>query len=99
MVEIDQHSILRAGKVYIDQREAIMEEAGDFLQLMDKGIIDESIFTGEIGEVVLGTKPSREEAGEVTIFKSVGISAQDIVTAGRIVAKACEVEGGIRISF
>lgn len=99
MVEIDQYSILKAGKVYIDNYDAIMAEAGDFLQLIDKGLIDNKIFTGEIGEVALGKKPARENEKELTIFKSVGISAQDIVTAGKIVEKAKKVKGGIEIDF
>ncbi|MGL5439790.1 MAG: ornithine cyclodeaminase family protein [Filifactoraceae bacterium] len=99
MIEIDEHSIIKAGKIYIDQYEAIMEEAGDFLQLMDKGLIDKNIFTGEIGEVVLGKKPRRDNEKEITIFKSVGISAQDIVTASKILEKARELKGGIKVEF
>ena len=35
----------------------------------------------EIGEVISGTRPGREDAGQVTLYKSVGVAVQDAVAA------------------
>ena len=35
----------------------------------------------EIGEVLPGTAPGRTSAEEITLFKSVGVAVEDVVTA------------------
>lgn len=99
MCEMDEKTVLLADKVYIDDREAMLEEAGDFTQLMDKGLISEDFYTGELGELVLNQIPGREDEKEITIFKSVGISAQDLVAADYIYQKAVEKSIGQNIEF
>lgn len=99
MCEMDQATVLRGDKVYIDQKEAMLEEAGEFTQLMDKGIISENFYTGELGELALGKTIGRESKEEITIFKSVGIAAQDLVTADKIYQKAKAKGLGLNVEF
>jgi alanine dehydrogenase len=42
----------------------------------------------ELGEVVAGTRPGRRGDDEITIFKSVGVAAEDIVSADLVYRKA-----------
>mgnify|MGYP003693766319 CR=1 FL=1 len=42
----------------------------------------------EIGEVVTGAMRGRESAGELTLFKSVGVAVEDVVTADLVYRKA-----------
>ena len=44
----------------------------------------------EIGEVVLGKKPGRQSADEITLYKSVGVAVQDVVSADLVYRKAKE---------
>lgn len=99
MCEMDEATVLTADKVYIDERQAMLEEAGEFTQLIDKGILGDDFYTGEIGELILGRIPGRENDEEITIFKSVGISAQDLVTADHIYQKAIALGIGQTIEF
>lgn len=99
MCEMDERTVLLADKVYIDDKDAMLEEAGDFTQLIDKGLIKEDFYTGELGELVLGKIPGRETEEEITIFKSVGISVQDLVTADYIYEKALKNSIGQNIEF
>lgn len=99
MCEMDKKTVLLADKVYIDDREAMLEEAGDFTQLIDKGLITEDFYTGELGDIVLQKVPGRETEDEITIFKSVGISVQDLVTADYIYKKAVQNSIGQNIEF
>lgn len=42
----------------------------------------------ELGEVLLGTKPGRRDAGEITLYKSMGNGMEDLVAANLIYAEA-----------
>ncbi|TVR58356.1 MAG: ornithine cyclodeaminase family protein, partial [Gemmatimonadales bacterium] len=46
------------------------------------------------GEVLEGTAPGRQETGDITLFKSLGLAAQDLATAARLVADAPSREKG-----
>ena len=76
MVEIDPRLTARA-KLVVDSREAVKEEAGDILQPIKMGLMTFNHIHAEIGEVVAGLKPGRENDREITLFKSVGLAVQD----------------------
>jgi len=42
----------------------------------------------EIGEGVAGAAPGRQSPDEVTLFKSVGVAVEDVVTADLVYRKA-----------
>jgi ornithine cyclodeaminase/alanine dehydrogenase-like protein (mu-crystallin family) len=46
----------------------------------------------ELGEVILGTRPGRESADEITVYKSMGHAMEDVVTAS-LVYQAALSEG------
>jgi len=79
--ELDDE-VLRRARVYVDSREAAMEESGDV-------IAADEIFA-EVGEVVSGVKPGRRSAEEVTLFKSLGLAVEDVATAELVYRKALE---------
>ena len=83
MREVDTDLILRA-RVIVDQRDAIMEEAGDIVGPIRDGVVDQSIMAAEIGEILLGQAEGRRDAAEITFFKSVGNAVQDLAVAARV---------------
>ena len=70
--ELDDEVLARA-KVFVDSREACSRESGD--------VIAGGKIAAEIGEVVSGTAPGRTAAADVTLFKSVGVAVEDVVSA------------------
>lgn len=82
MQEIDAATIQRA-RVVVDQREAAMAEAGDI-------IIGKAVIDAEIGEIVNGNQPGRQNDQEITFFKSVGLAVQDAATAAAVLQAAEE---------
>jgi alanine dehydrogenase len=44
----------------------------------------------ELGEIVSGTRPARSDAGELTLYKSVGVAIQDLAAASLVLAAAQE---------
>ena len=61
-----------ANVVFVDSREGAMKESGDV-------ILSRAKIYAELGEVLAGKVPSR--ADETTIFKSLGMAAEDIAAA------------------
>ena len=98
MREVDTELIVRA-RVIVDQRDAILEEAGDIVGPIRDGIVDESVMTAEIGEIVLGRADGRRDNEEVTFFKSVGNAVQDLAVAARVL-DAAERDGlGVEVDL
>ena len=77
--ELDDE-ILGTARIYVESREAATRESGDIIAA---GRVD-----AEIGEVVTGAMRGRESAGELTLFKSVGVAVEDVVTADLVYRKA-----------
>jgi ornithine cyclodeaminase/alanine dehydrogenase-like protein (mu-crystallin family) len=82
--EIPGETIRRAS-VYVDQRQACLEEAGDLIIPLREKLIDEGHIRAEIGEVLAGLKPGRSSDDEITVFKSVGNAALDLAMASLVV--------------
>lgn len=99
MQELDEYIIQKAGKIFVDSREAVLSEAGDIIVPMEKGLIGNNAITGELGEILSGKLPGRTGGDEVTIFKTVGIAVTDVVTAHEIYKKALESGIGTNIEF
>lgn len=94
--EIPAETVLRA-KVFADQVEACLEEAGDIIIPLQGGLISRNHILAEIGEILSGEKPGRTSAGEITLFKSVGNAVQDLVSAAKILESAREMDLGVEV--
>ena len=81
--EVDTKAVLRS-RLYTDRYESLFNEAGEFLIPKKEGFLNESAVQGELGEVLTGTKPGRGNAAEITLFKSLGIAAEDLFAARHI---------------
>ena len=84
--ELDTTAIVRS-KLFTDRYESLFNEAGDFLIPKKEGAITDEHVKAEIGEVLSGTKKGRENDEEITVFKSLGIAAEDIFSAYHIYEK------------
>ena len=87
MREVDTALVTRA-RVIVDQREAVLAEAGDLAGPIADGVIDASVIAAEIGEVVLGRAAGRTAHDEITFFKSVGNAVQDLAVAAHVLERA-----------
>ena len=54
---------------------------------------------GEVGEVLAGAKPGRADDGDVTLFRSLGVPAQDIELANLVYTRARDAGLGTSIDF
>lgn len=86
MCELPPELLRDARIVAIDEHEAAMAEAGDLLQAIDHGYLTSDRLV-EIGKLL--TNPPSSQAGW-TVFKSVGIAAQDLEVAEVAASRARE---------
>jgi ornithine cyclodeaminase/alanine dehydrogenase-like protein (mu-crystallin family) len=84
--ELDDNAVGKA-RLYVESREAAMKESGD--------VIAAGEIFAEIGEVVAGTKPGRQSATEITLYKSVGVAIEDIVAAELVYERARAEVGSV----
>lgn len=96
--EADSEAVARAA-VYVDSRRGALSEAGDLLIPMAEGRIAAGHIVGEIGEVLLGAAPGRRDRTQVTLYKSLGIVAQDLFAAEHLLVQARLRGAGHRIAF
>ena len=88
--EMDPAILPRASKIICDSKEAALSETGDLLIPIADGLITEDDILGSLGDVINGTIPGRENDEEIIVYETVGIAAQDLVTAKAIYDKAVE---------
>ena len=88
MQEIPEKTILRA-RVVVDSLTASLEEAGDLIVPLRKGLINQSHIRGELGQVALGHLKIRESQEDITFFKSVGLAIQDVAVA-KLILQRCD---------
>lgn len=98
MAEVPAETIARAS-VFVDSRSAVLAEAGDLIQPIQKGLISESHVRAELGEIILGRKAGRQSDEEVTYFKSVGVAVQDAIAAQLALKNAKAMGLGQEIEF
>lgn len=87
--EIDLNTVKRAGCIAIDSKEQGKLEAGDFRAALDAGALHWPDVR-ELGAILVGRQPGRQNTSEITLFKSLGLGIEDVATAAQVVAKAKE---------
>jgi ornithine cyclodeaminase len=85
-------ALIAQGRVFVDSRVPAGSEAGDLLIPQREGTIAADPVVGEIGEVLLGRVRGRRDDREITIYKSLGLVAQDLLAAQRALTRHVELQ-------
>lgn len=80
MSEADPVAIRRS-EVYVDTLAGALAEAGDLLQAIDCGALEATDIRGDLSQLADGSVPGRENARQITLFKSVGAAIEDLAAA------------------
>jgi alanine dehydrogenase len=96
--EMDPALVARS-RLFVDSREGALTESGDVVLGIREGRFDQSHIAGELGEVVSGRSDGRTAADQVTIFKSLGMAVEDVVSARLVFDRALERGLGTRIDI
>jgi ornithine cyclodeaminase len=85
--ELDTECFARAGLVVVDSRDEAPRNAGDLAGAIAAGAIAASGTLTEIGDLVLGRRPGRDGAGQITLAKFIGLGVQDLAAAQAVLGR------------
>lgn len=99
MQETPPELLVRAGKIFTDTNEGVIEEAGDVIIPMKEGKISKEKVAHELGDLLLGREVGRESKAEITWFKTVGFAGLDLVAGEKIYQLAKDKGIGTKIEM
>ena len=80
MREADDETMSRA-RIFVDTREAAETQAGDIIAPLAAGVITPFDIAGDLFELTRGDRAGRRFTNQITLFKSVGHSLEDLAGA------------------
>ena len=96
--EVDDLVVCRS-RFFVDYREAAFAAAGELKGAISRGMVTETHVCGEIGEVFAGSIAGRLHADDITAYKSLGVTTQDLAAAMRIWREAEREDLGSNIEL
>jgi ornithine cyclodeaminase/alanine dehydrogenase-like protein (mu-crystallin family) len=91
-------ALLASGKVVVD----VLEQCatiGDLHHALDAGAMRREDVHAELGDIVSGRRPGRENAAEVIIFDSTGTALEDVAAASLVYERAVAAGAGLEMSL
>ncbi|HEY5990664.1 MAG TPA: ornithine cyclodeaminase family protein [Streptosporangiaceae bacterium] len=89
--EVDDATI-RDALVCVESRQAALAPfpagSNDLLQPIHEGVIIAEDVHAELGELVAGSKPGRQSPDQITLYKSVGVAAEDAAAVALVISAA-----------
>ena len=91
--ELDTEAVVRS-RLFVDWRESTLNESGDFLIPRAEGAVNDDHIRADLGELLRGRAEGRTSAGDVTVFKSLGLAIEDLAMAHAVLARAVKQNAG-----
>lgn len=88
MHELPENILTRSSNIFFDTLDGVLSEAGDIIIPLQRNVISRSDIDGELGQLINGDEIGRTSEYAITVFKTVGTAALDVVVADRIVRLA-----------
>lgn len=85
--EVDEEVVVRS-RFFTDFTDSTLELGGEIRRALERGVVSKDHILGCVGDVITGKIPGRTSEQDITLFKSLGMAAEDLVTARLIVSKA-----------
>jgi alanine dehydrogenase len=96
--EIPVDTVLQA-RVFVDHRDSALQEAGDLIIPIQRGLMQATHILGELGEILARKVKGRTSDRDITLFKSVGVAVQDLAAAAAIFKIAKDRGLGVDVSI
>ena len=100
--EVDSATVTDA-LVVVESRDAVLAApptgSNDLSVPIDEGLIGPEHIHAEIGELLMGTKTGRSSPEQITLYKSVGVAAQDVAASNLVLNEARERNIGLRVDL
>ena len=85
--EVDVDTIIRT-RMFADDRPSALALAGDFRRARSAAAVGEDHLLGTVGDVLAGRISGRTSDTDITLFKSLGMVAEDLVVADFLLKEA-----------
>jgi ornithine cyclodeaminase/alanine dehydrogenase-like protein (mu-crystallin family) len=96
--ELDADTVA-ASALFADARESMVNEGGDYLFAVREAGIGPDHIRAELGEVLTGSGQGRLADDELTVFKSLGLAAEDLAAAEHVYTRAQAAGAGVIVPF
>ena len=96
--ELDS-DLVAAASLFVDRRESTLNESGDYLEAVRERGIGPDHIRAELGEVIAGTVKGRRTEQETTLFKSLGLAAEDLASAAFLFDEATRQSRGVWVEL
>ncbi len=84
---------------FTDYRPSLEAQAGEVIDARARGLVPADWQATEIGEVIAGTHPGRTSEAQRTVYRSLGVAAQDLAAADFIAQRAAERKLGVDVAW
>ncbi|MDX2438212.1 MAG: ornithine cyclodeaminase family protein [Acidobacteriota bacterium] len=85
--------------LFTDRRESLQNEAGEYIEAVEEGLITSGLVVPELGEVLNRDHPGRTSETEITLFRSLGLAVEDIAAGQMVYERALERGIGTRVDL
>lgn len=92
-------AVVARSRFFVDFKPSALAQAGELRHAIKFGAVTERHIQGEIGEVLDGVVAGRTGPTDITVYKSLGIAAQDLAAAHRVYQRALQSGLGLRVPF
>lgn len=99
IMDFEKETFLKADKVVVDDWDQANREKKVINQLVLEGKFSKEQLHGELGEIITGRIPGRENENEIIILNPMGMAIEDIACAYKIFKKAKELGIGKTLSL
>jgi len=87
MREVDDQMVI-LGDIWVDYLPSTLSQAGEIVDMIKAGTFSAEHLQGEIGAQLTGDIPGRSSPEQITIYRSLGIAAQDLAAAHHVLTRA-----------
>ena len=96
--EADADVVTRS-RFFVDYKPAAMAAAGELLNAIEAGVASADTIVAEIGEVAADRVQGRVSTNDITVYKSLGVSSQDLAAGHKLYELACLKGFGVEINM
>lgn len=99
MQEIPSEILQVANCIYVDTKDGVLNESGDFIIPIQEGKFEIDNNVHELGELISGQTRGRENKDDITFFETTGTAVLDIVVAKKIYDNSVKKNIGQKINL
>ncbi len=96
--EVDDRMVERAA-IWVDYLPSALAQAGEIVDMIAAETLRESDLRGEVGALLSSEIGGRESAEQITVYRSLGVAAQDLAAAHHVLSRARDEGRGQYVEF